>query len=141
MKKLSFVLLYLLLFSCREPVVPSDESAQIIHLEHQLDSLQHLNLDLQDKLLRLKIDSTKSAQSLKYNVDFIKNALKEQTSLIPKKAVLGGKMHFGPMKVLGNNWIIAQYEDGHVQGVSIYRYELNEDSAFSFRLLDSAEEY
>jgi len=66
---------------------------------------------------------------------FIKDNLRKQQQLIPIKATLGGSMHFGNIQLLGSEWLIADFDDDHVQGKGIYRYTLNDSSKLQFELL------
>lgn len=70
--------------------------------------------------------------------EYIRRALRERTELIPLDPVLGGTMRFVQIQVLGSRWVIAQYEDGHIAGRSIYRYELGPDGKLEFELLLSS---
>lgn len=69
---------------------------------------------------------------------FVKEALRGRTDLIPLEPVLGGQMHFGDMQLLGSQWIIADYEDGHIMGQSLYEYTLGPEGEVQFSVLVSA---
>ena len=69
--------------------------------------------------------------------EFIENNLRKRTELIPLKAVLGGTMQFRNIQLLSSEWLIANFDDGHVQGRAIYKYKLNENGQLEFELLDS----
>lgn len=71
--------------------------------------------------------------------EFIEKELRERTELIPSKAVLGGTMHFGNIQLLSREWLIADFNDGHVQGRAIYRYKLNEKGQLKFEILNAIE--
>lgn len=135
------------MLSCnRDSKIPSSAAEleykeKNIVLEGQLDSLEMIHLDLKDQITTLKSIVMDSVQPLKYKPESIKNSFRSQKQLLSKKAVLGGNMHIVWIKILGNNWLIAQYEDGHVQGVSIYSYQGVNDSTFTFKLLDTAENF
>jgi len=57
--------------------------------------------------------------------------------LIPLQAVLGGTMTFGNIQFLSKEWLIADFDDGHVQGRAIYKYKLNKKGQLEFELLNS----
>jgi len=59
-------------------------------------------------------------------------ALKQQKELIPLDAVLGGTMEFRQVQVISEDWVLAVYDDGHVQGKSIFEYELQENNEVNF---------
>ncbi|PKP28782.1 MAG: hypothetical protein CVU01_03335 [Bacteroidetes bacterium HGW-Bacteroidetes-18] len=69
--------------------------------------------------------------------EFVKNALRKRADLIPSEAVLGGTISFGKIQLLGNKWVIADYSDGHIQGRSIYEYQLNDKKELVFKVLAS----
>jgi len=71
--------------------------------------------------------------------EFIERNLRERPELIPLKPVLGGTMHFTNMQLLSREWIIADYEDGHIQGRAIYKFELNNKGELEFELLNSTD--
>lgn len=55
---------------------------------------------------------------------FIIQELRKQTGKIPIEPVLGGKMEFRKIKVLSERWVFATYDDGHIEGKSIYEYDI-----------------
>ena len=67
--------------------------------------------------------------------EYIASELKAQPEIIPMKAVLGGKMHFLNVQILGREWIIADYEDGHVLGKAIFKYKVGKDGKVDFELI------
>lgn len=70
-------------------------------------------------------------------VEFIKLSLREKIELIPIKAVLGGTMSFGKIQILSSKWLIADYDDGHVLGASIYEFKLNKENKLEFKTVRS----
>lgn len=68
---------------------------------------------------------------------FVENALRKRVDLIPSEAVLGGTMNFGKIQLLGNKWVIADYNDGHIQGRTIFEYLVNDKKAVEFKILAS----
>ncbi|MCG2430400.1 hypothetical protein [Aequorivita xiaoshiensis] len=69
----------------------------------------------------------------------IKQALRENKDLIPMDAVLGGTMHYNNIQLLGDKWIIADFEDGHVYGKAIFEYTLLEDDKLNFKIIALSE--
>lgn len=69
--------------------------------------------------------------------EFIENSLRENTELIPLKPVLGGTMNFGKVQILSSEWLIASFDDGHVEGRAIYKYKLNDKGELEFELLNA----
>lgn len=74
-------------------------------------------------------------QGIKDPVFLIESSLREQPELIPLKAVLGGTMHFGTIQLLSSEWLIADFDDGHIMGRAIYEYHLNKYKELDFKLL------
>ena len=60
---------------------------------------------------------------------------RNDTSLIPIEAVLGGTMRFGRVELLSDRWLIAEFDDGHIYGKALFKYELR-DSIFRFELIE-----
>jgi hypothetical protein len=69
--------------------------------------------------------------------DFIKNSLRKKTEIIPLAATLGGTMRFGNIQLLSSEWLIAEFDDGHIYGKAIYKYKLNNKGELEFELLTS----
>ncbi len=67
--------------------------------------------------------------------EFIRKSLKEHPEIIPLEAEVGGTMAFREVKVLTEDWVLGIYDDGHVQGKSIYRYRLQPDGTLEFTLI------
>lgn len=148
-----FLFFFILIFiSCKENSKDGSElfsEAEFKKLEFQIDSLKSENASLRD-LSKQKEKTTPWFDSiydgkalLKRNItnpsEFIKESLQSKPELIPSKAVLGGTMYFSKIEPLGSKWIIAQFEDGHIQGRAIYKYRLKDDGELEFQLLDATE--
>lgn len=67
--------------------------------------------------------------------EFIEEQLREKPELIPVRAVLGGTMRFVKIQLLSSEWLIASFEDGHIQGRALYKYKLNKEGKLEFELL------
>jgi|SRR5699024_1525271 len=108
---------------------------------------EYNKLSLEVKTLKKEIDSLESVLATKKSpwfddmesrelkemgIDdpqqYIQEHLKEQATLIPIDGVLGGKMFFTQIEVLGSKWLIASYEDGHIMGRSIFTYHINPET-------------
>jgi hypothetical protein len=66
--------------------------------------------------------------------------LQKHPELIAHPAVLGGTMRFydtGNVRVLGPRWVLAPFEDGHIGGKALLRYQIRGDGRIAWRLLDS----
>lgn len=154
MKKISILLIVgFLALSCKDEANKSenlpDIKAQLTLKNDSLEKVIVLLKSLNDSL----INTNQSAKNNWFDKDFngaqftrqgianpeefVENALKKRTGLIPSEAVLGGTMSFGKIQLLGNRWIIADYSDGHIQGRSIYEYRLNDKKELIFKVLAS----
>ncbi len=54
--------------------------------------------------------------------------LKQNPSVIPEEAVLGGTMGFTQVALINEHWVYGSYEDGHIAGAAIFQWEVK-DSA------------
>jgi hypothetical protein len=71
--------------------------------------------------------------------EFVQKSLLEKPDKIPLKPVAGGTMAFREVKILTEDWVLGTYDDGHIQGKSIYRYRLQPDGTLKFTLVASRE--
>ncbi|CAG9620390.1 hypothetical protein [Sutcliffiella rhizosphaerae] len=60
------------------------------------------------------------------DIEDIKEKVLEQTELIPYEPVLGGVMAFRKdrVKVLSHEWVFAPFDDGHIGGHLLLKYEI-----------------
>jgi hypothetical protein len=66
--------------------------------------------------------------------------LQKHPELIPYKGVLGGTMGFyykEEIHILTPKWVIASFEDGHMAGIMLLRYEVSDDGKISWKVIDS----
>jgi len=154
MKKIALLLLIgILAFSCKDEANKSENLPDIMELltlkndslEKEIANLKSLN----DSMLKInQVTENKwfdkdfngshfTRQGITNPEEFVENALKKRTDLIPSDAVLGGTMSYGKIQLLGNRWVIADYSDGHIQGRSIYEYQLNDKKELIFKVLAS----
>ena len=68
----------------------------------------------------------------------LKNDLLKHPELIPYSGILGGTMNFytEDMTVIGDKWVMAYFEDGHIGGYSLFTYTGDQNN-ISWILLDS----
>ena len=151
MKTLILFFISVFLFSCTEKKALQPNQAKTEPTENLqliIDSLQKENDSLTGLLKGEKtkpVDWYKPIYDgnnlLRKGIDnpaeFIEKSLKEQPTLIPIKGVLGGTMHFTEIQPLSDEWVIANYEDGHIAGKAIYKYKLNKNGKLEFELLDA----
>lgn len=142
MRKLSLIILTLLLTSsCKETNRTENLLAKVDSLKVKNDSLTKV-LNEKKPESNYWFDSENDGKKLIENgilnpAEFIENNLRRKTELIPLKAVLGGTMNYGNIQLLGSEWLIAEFDDGHVQGRGIYKYKLNSNNELEFELLNS----
>ena len=104
---------------------------------------ENKNLKAENDSLKNKIENDKSywftnQSEVQKNVS-VEDSLRKKIELIPLQATLGGKMEFGKIELISENWIIADYSDGHVEGSSIWKYKVTEKGEVEFILLNSVE--
>lgn len=138
-------LLFVAISGCRnqsetnlEDAEPELEISKVDSLATELERQKKLNDSLQEAL---KTDYYANDYSLFFGKEwediedpeaYITEALKQQTDLIPLEPVLGGTMEFRKVEVISEDWVLAIYDDGHVQGKSIFAYELQDNEEIEF---------
>ncbi len=154
MKKISILLIVsFLAFACKDVAKqPENLPNKTEQLTFKNDSLEKeiiLLKSLNDSLMKTEITVENYWFISAYNGSrlarlgianpekFVQNALRKRTDLIPSEAVLGGTMNFGKIQLLGNKWVIADYNDGHIQGRTIFEYQLNDKKELVFKVLAS----
>lgn len=154
MKKISILLIVgFLILSCKnvseQPENLPDKTEQLTFKNDFLEKeIQHLKV-LNDSLIKLSQvkenlwfdkdfnGARLTRQGITNPEEFVENALRKRVDLIPSEAVLGGTMSYGKIQLLGNKWVIADYNDGHIQGRSIYEYRIDDKKALTFKILAS----
>ena len=152
MKKIILVSVFFSILSCAEVEEKKDSSSnEIDSLNIKIEKLRNENSSLRKELMDKSAETNYwyandfegrklMDQGIINPAEYIANQLKEQPEIIPMKAVLGGKMHFLNVQILGREWIIADYEDGHVMGKAIFQYKVNKDGKVDFKLLEQEAE-
>ncbi len=140
-KTILIIITALCIYGCTENNQTENLLAQVDSLKIENDSLARRLTEEKPELnywYDANYDGEKLIESgISNPAEFIVNTFREKTELIPLKAVLGGTMYFRNIQLLGSEWLIADFEDGHVQGKAIYRYKLNKIGQLEFELLDS----
>ena len=147
MKKIVLLSIALISISCSDKEKKSENSsAQFDSLNTRIEKLKNenssLRKDLMDKTAEINYWYANDFEGRKLMdqgiinpAEYIADQLKNQPEIIPMKAVLGGKMHFLNVQILGREWIIADYEDGHVLGKAIFKYKVGKDGKVDFELI------
>lgn len=131
-----------LLIGCSGSERPKKDAATMIDslkreltaAEIQIDSLQVVrDTPVTNKWYNASIEGrTLLKQGIENPEKYIEESLRTKPQLIPIKPVLGGKMRFVRIQVLGSHWVIAEYEDGHIVGRSIYKYQIKPNGEIQF---------
>ena len=121
----------------------SDNNRKLDSLSVALHEQRHINDSLRALMAKGNLATEypvffgKKFDSIENPGKYIESALKEQTDKIPMKPRVGGKMEFRKVEVISEDWVLATYDDGHVQGRSIYQYTLEPDGSLKFEIVAS----
>ena len=150
MKKISFLLLSsLLLLSCAD----DNKNLELESLNDKIDSISKAleeEKELSDSLQSVfaSKDSIEGGYPIffgkKYDgiqdpADFIKNQLRNQPERIPLSPAVGGTMAFRKIDIISEKWLLAIYDDGHVQGKAIMEYELQPNGTVKYTVVATQE--
>ena len=147
MKKYILISIVFCVLSCAEiDQKPDFSSVKIDSLSNKIEKLKNENSSLRKDLMDKSAETNYwyandfegrklMDQGITNPSEYIASELKAQPEIIPMKAVLGGKMHFLNIQILGREWIIADYEDGHVLGKAIFKYKVGKDGKVDFELI------
>lgn len=105
-----------------------------ISLEHFRKERGNLELFSHEKLIGL------TRRGLKDPAAEIVADLRKHPELIPYKGVLGGTMGFyyeGEIHILSSKWVLASFDDGHIAGIMLLKYEVSDDGKISWKVIDS----
>ena len=135
MKKLFYLALIGIMFSCGKSAEEISLSQKADSLQTEIIELKKANDTLSDHLFR-KSFVTKNFptyfDSIAEPEEFILQRLQEKPELITKKAVLGGTMRFTQISFIEEDLLVAEFEDGHVMGKTLFRFRVNRDGELSF---------
>lgn len=113
-------------------------SRELAEYKKTSDSLQAL-IEKGDMASDYKVYYGKKFDSIEDPEEFIIETLKKKPELIPLKPKVGGKMAFRKVKVLTEEWVLGIYDDGHIEGKSIYSYHMQPDGKLKFTHITSRE--
>ncbi|WP_139024307.1 hypothetical protein [Desulfosporosinus sp. OT] len=109
-----------------------DDAIQAAELKSEIEKLKLAN---NDQVTMLELQRKGFTGQLK---DIVAD-LKMHSELIPYKGILGGAMGFyddNNIYVLTNRWVFACFEDGHISGCMLLRYDINNGS-ISWKVINS----
>lgn len=86
----------------------------------------------QSDIQRLKRKGLKNPET-----DLMNDLSRKQSQLIPTEGVLGGTMAIRDTRILNDRYAMAYYEDGHIGGYMLLKYEVN-NGKISWKVVDSS---
>lgn len=138
MKKILVFSLLIMLGSCGKSSEEKQRAVEIDSLKSEIRELHRAMDTLSDQLMKknyLTKDFSSYFDSIPEPEKFLLAKLKEKPELIPKKAVLGGTMHYTKVSFINDHLILAEYEDGHIMGRAIFQYKMDKKGNLNFELL------
>ena len=138
MKKILLFSLLIILGSCGKSTEEKQRTIEIDSLKTEIRELRFALDTLSDQLMKknyLTKDFPSYFDSIPEPEKFLLEKLREKPELIPKKAVLGGTMHFTSISFINDHLILAEYEDGHIMGRAIFQYKMDKNGNLNFELL------
>lgn len=144
MKKIFLFVTCAFLLSCSNKAEEEKAEIERKKLEAQVTLLQVENDSLKDQLEMLNSSKQElfpeAFDSITNPEELLTKSLNNKPELIPEEGVLGGTMHFINFEILNERYILAEYEDGHIQGKALYSYSLSEKGKPEFKFISKVEE-
>jgi hypothetical protein len=106
-------------------------SRELSRYKRSSDSLQAL-LERGDLATAYPVYYGKAFDSIAKPEEFIANQLREHPEMIPKESTQGGEMRFKTIKVVTEEWVLADYENEKTRGRSIFEYQLLPNGELKF---------
>lgn len=135
MKKLFYLALIGIMFSCGKSAEEISLSQKVDSLQVEITDLKRANDTLSDHLFR-KSFVTKNFPTYFDTIaepeEFILQRLQEKPELITKKAVLGGTMRFTQISFIEEDLLVAEFEDGHIMGKTLFRFRVTRNGDLTF---------
>lgn len=101
---------------------------EIAVIEKENAQLHRANVRLSEEALLYPRISDAINEALKENgingIDALLQSLRDNPGVIPTRPVLGGTMMFTDMGIVNEQWVYAAFEDGHISGAAVFRWEL-----------------
>lgn len=133
----------IVLISCGRSSEEKLLSEKVDSLKTEIVALQKANDTLSDHLMKKAFVTRNYPEyfdSIAEPEKFVLDRLQEHPELIPKEAVLGGTMRFTSIYFINDELIVAEYEDGHVMGKSIFRYQPDRKGNLEFEMIARLQE-
>lgn len=121
----------------------TESNSMVQELTIELQQLNTEKLELQSTLnntISLDELSIERLTLLGYeDYSVILDDLLNHNALIPFDGVLGGSMGWQPggSYLLNDRWAYAAFEDGHVAGYALLKYEINTDKSIKWTVIDA----
>ncbi len=128
----------IVLISCGRSSEEELLSEKVDSLKIELVALKQANDTLSDHLIKKAFVARNYPEyfdSIAEPEKFVLDKLQEHPELIPKDAVLGGTMRFTSIYFINDELIVAEYEDGHVMGKSIFGYRPDRKGNLKFEMI------
>ena len=106
-------------------------STELKAAQRRNDSLEQL-IENSGSTERIPVYFGKAFDTIENPEEYISDALRQQREKIPIDGVLGGNMEIRQVEVLTEDWVLAIYDDGHIQGKSVYKFELQAKGDLKF---------
>ena len=108
---------------------------------HTFIKEDHIDVPVPDKLISEGAMQSLSAKLRTEDpLHTICRDLLAKPELIPYDGVLGGTMGYldqNNIRILNDKWVVARFEDGHISGKMLLRFEIDNDSKISWKVIDS----
>ncbi|MFO8146703.1 MAG: hypothetical protein ACQEQB_02170 [Bacteroidota bacterium] len=133
----------IVLISCGRSSEEKLLSEKVDSLKTELVAMQQANDTLSDHLMKKAFVTRNYPEyfdSIAEPEKFVLDRLQEHPELIPKEAVLGGTMRFTSLYFINDELIVAEYEDGHVMGKSIFSYQPDRKGNLKFEMIARLQE-
>jgi hypothetical protein len=137
------LLVFIVIGSFRQTSGDLNAESDLLIERARFDSLEMILVDLNKAggippLLDQQQIKSLREKGLENPVDDLRNNLMKEDVIIKRKGVLGGTMGFympEGIHVLNEKWVVAYFEDGHVAGALLLKYEVKEGS-INWEVLD-----
>lgn len=108
--------------------------------QKKIDRLKMKTAEIERVLQAIPSPSELKAKGINNQIDYIKKDLKMRNDLIPYDGVFGGTMGFYDEKgihILNHKWVYAHFDDGHINGEILLKYNVSGDGKIHWTVIDS----
>lgn len=138
---LSLLIISLFLFAACNSEVPSPEE--------QLDDLDSLERVIKSQKVEIEQISQASDPINTFQLKILRQKglenphetllsdLQNKREMITYEGVLGGQMQFRNVYLLTSKWLMAEFDDGHIQGYALMEYTINDPDDIEWKVIDA----